>query len=183
MSLWKRSGLLALLAAAFAVPAWADTPSSDRTNDPSKEVIEQNKQLMKVLAAQADLLKEQQSRIRDLEKQVRDLEKQVAELRDRLSGPPPAVSRREARYPQPNPPPEQLPTGTIVFTNQSPYTATVDINGRPYVIAPGRNAEIGGVPLAPFTYMIRFEGVPGSIPYAATRSFDSSRVYRATIGP
>jgi uncharacterized protein YhaN len=167
MSQWGRCGLAALLAAAFAVPAWVQAADSDGKPDYLKEID-------KKLGDIRDILK----KIDSHERRIAELEKQIAELMRERQGPPVAV-RRESRYPQQNIA-ERPMTGTIYFRNDSDRRAIVYINGNPYPVAPGQTATVRDIPLAPFTYEVTMEGTTRTYG-PVRRTFDASRAYTGII--
>jgi hypothetical protein len=75
----------------------------------------------------------------------------MASARESISryGPPPSEGTTAMMVPT---------TATITVRNQYTANATIRINGRPYLVAPGRDLQLRDVPLGPVNYEVDVDG-------------------------
>lgn len=102
-----------------------------------------------------------QSELNDIKNQITELQRDVDELRRRPATPPAssavAPSNSVSGYaaiPGLTPPPAGLPTGRIRLLNSYFVPETVRINDRTFLLQPGQEQMIEGVPAGAFTYEV-----------------------------
>jgi TolA-binding protein len=148
--------------------------------------------------------KSNDQKISDLQREVSELRRDIAQLRkdlldnatqrnadteelrrirtavERMAREQETISRYGPPALPPGAPPLQ-PTGTITVQNNYSAPATVRINGRPYVVAPGQSMPIHGVPTGTFQYSVDVDGF-GMVELPRTDNLPSAG-YRISIFP
>ena len=164
---------------------WSPLRAAEETTDQKIEKLQKDvAKLRKDLEDLKDDVKTSSARGAKVAEDLQDIKKLLRDMADRQA----VISRQSAYDPRsllPAAPPPGVPprlaSGTITVQNNYMAPATVRINGRPYVVAPGQPMPIVGVPPGTFQYSVEVEGF-GMVEPLRTDILPSSG-YRITIFP